>query len=129
MARVLLVVTDLIFESRLTAALAALGHQVSVVGDGEEALGALTAGVDLMVLDLHTQGLLPDQAIAAAREHSVPVLAFGRHTAAGLLRAARQAGAQAVVPRSALFEELPSLVAGLLPGGAGTEGQRKAAGA
>lgn len=119
MARILLVVTDLIFESRLTAVLKALGHQVSVVNQMGEVQGALTKGADLVVLDLHTQGPSPEAAITAAREASVPVLAFGRHTAPALLRAARQAGADVVVPRSSLFEGLPALVAEILPEGAG----------
>jgi hypothetical protein len=37
-------------------------------------------------------------------------MAFGRHTEPALLRAARDAGAAIVVPRSQLVEELPELL-------------------
>jgi hypothetical protein len=42
------------------------------------------------------------------------VLAFGRHTEPATLRAARDAGAETVVPRSQLVEELPALLGRLL---------------
>jgi hypothetical protein len=49
-------------------------------------------------------------AVSEAKAGSVPVLAFGRHTEAALLREAREAGCDRVVPRSTLVEELPALV-------------------
>ena len=74
----------------------------------------------LVVVDIHAAGIDANAVIAAAREAGVPVLAFGRHTSAGDLRAAREAGADKVVPRSQLVEELPQLIADLVAGRAAT---------
>jgi hypothetical protein len=48
--------------------------------------------------------------VELAKERGAPVLAFGRHTEAALLREARVAGCDRVVARSQLVEELPALL-------------------
>jgi hypothetical protein len=62
------------------------------------------------VIDLHVAVLDWKQAVAAAQDRGVPVLAFGRHTEPQLLRVAREAGCRRVVPRSTFVEELPRLI-------------------
>ena len=63
------------------------------------------------MLDLHARALDWRAVTAAAKERSLAVLAFGRHTEAALLREARDAGCDRVVPRSQFVEEMPSLLA------------------
>lgn len=107
---ILAVVSDLMFQSRLRNHARALGYELVVadtpasVRDGLERLPAL------LVLDLHVGGLDWRQAVEAAKAAGVPVLAFGRHTEARLLRSAREAGCGRVVPRSTFVEELPRLI-------------------
>ncbi len=66
--------------------------------------------VALAIIDLHAAGIDATAAIRAARAAAIPVLAFGRHTDPQTLRAAREAGATTVIPRSQLVEALPSLI-------------------
>ena len=89
---------DLVFRAKLGAALA---------GAGAEATRDETA-CDLAVLDAEA----PD-AVARIRgfvARGVPVLAYGPHVRADLLRAAREAGAVAV-PNSRVVETLRELLA------------------
>lgn len=107
---VVVMVTDLMFQSRLREQIPALGYEVVVADTADAVDGILAAGPALVVLDLHITGIDWQHAVAAAKERDVPILAFGRHTEAQLLHSAREAGCDRVVPRSTLVQELPSLV-------------------
>ncbi len=114
---ILVIVTDLMFQSRLREHVSAMGSEV-VVGDTLAAVReALTERTALAVLDLHVNGVDWRQAAELANEAGVPVLAFGRHTEGRLLRAAREAGCERVVPRSTLVAELPQLIEELMRAG------------
>jgi CheY-like chemotaxis protein len=104
------VISDLMFQSRVSEQARALGHEVAVADTPAGLQAAVDAAPALVVLDLHVAGLDWRDAVALAKERGVPVLAFGRHTEAQLLRAAREAGCDRVVPRSQLVEELPQLI-------------------
>jgi hypothetical protein len=106
-------VSDLMFQSRIAAAAEAKGVDFRVADRGGEFEVAL-AGGGAAIIDLHDRMFDAMQAIAAAKSASVRVLAFGRHTEPALLRAARDAGAAIVVPRSQLVEELPKLLEQLI---------------
>lgn len=112
--RILAVVTDLMLESRIREKARAMGYDVSVVGTAQAVRDAVdSAPPDLLVLDLQAEGLPWREAVAAAREGAggpVPVLAYGQHTKADVLRAARDGGCDMAVPRSQLMEEFPALV-------------------
>lgn len=110
------VITDVMFQSRLREQGAALGYGVVVVDTNDGLPDALAAKPDCLALDLHADGIDWREAVAAAGERGVPVIAFGRHTEAELLRAARAAGCDRVVARSTLFEKLEELVAGVSSG-------------
>jgi CheY-like chemotaxis protein len=108
-------VGDLFLQSRVSEQARASGYE-TVVADTFAALQQalhVNRHVALVVLDLHATTLDWRNVVALAAEHDVPVLAFGRHTEAALLREARDAGCVRVVPRSALVEELPQLIAEL----------------
>ena len=107
------VVTDLLFQSRLREQARALGYDLVVAETLDAVRAALAGSPALVVLDLHVSGIDWRRAVDAAKERAVPVLAFGRHTEAQLLRSAREAGCDRVVPRSTFVEELPRLIAGL----------------
>ncbi len=103
---ILAVISELMFQSRVREQAAALGYDVRVADTPAALSEALAVGAELVVVDLHVSGIGWREAAAAAKERGVPVLAFGRHTEASLLRDARQAGCDRVVPRSQLVEEL-----------------------
>jgi DNA-binding response OmpR family regulator len=110
---ILAVVDDFMFLSRLEQHVHALNYAFVSVDSDTALADALEDHPALVIVDLHVSGVDAQGAITAARGHGVPVLAFGRHTQPELLRAARDAGADRVVPRSQLVEELPALVAAI----------------
>ena len=114
MSRITIVVSDLLFQSRIAAAVARLGHEATVADSAATVAGAMAARPALAIIDLHERNLDATTAIGAAKAAGVRVLAFGRHTEPGILRAARDAGADLVVPRSQVAAELPQLIESLL---------------
>ena len=103
--RALVAVPDLLFQSRIEGALRARGIAWDVAGNDAQAGHA-----HLLVVDLQADGIDTPALIRRAKAGGGVVLAFGRHTDAAALRAARDAGADLVVPRSQLAEELPELL-------------------
>lgn len=110
MGTILAVITDILFQSRVREHGSALGYGVVILDNYDELADSLAAKPDCLVLDLHATGIDWREAVAAAAKSGVPVLAFGRHTEAALLREARAAGCDRVVPRSSLVEELREML-------------------
>jgi DNA-binding response OmpR family regulator len=121
---VAIVVVDLLFQSRIRAGVEALGLDPRIADDAVSANLAVAAHPALVVIDLHAAGIDVPSVIRGAKEHGAKVLAFGRHTEPAILRAAREAGADSVVARSQLVDELPELLARLTVHHRGTETQR-----
>jgi CheY-like chemotaxis protein len=113
----LALVADLIFASRIRGAAAAAGVEVAVVQSAAaflERARALRPRLILIDLDART-----GDAAALIRElkadpalHAIPIVAFGAHVAGIALLAARAAGAERVVARSAFVRDLPALLRG-----------------
>jgi hypothetical protein len=104
-ARVLVLVPDLMLASRVEATLGGAGHDVAMSSDPS---GTSMAEVDLIVVDVG------DVDPSKAAGHGVPVLGVYRHTDPGTRARAEAAGVDLVVPRSRLARELPKLVERLL---------------
>jgi hypothetical protein len=92
MARVAVVVPDLLFGSRVQGGVQAAGHE----------LVAADADPDLVIADVE---VLDPAEIAGARR-----LGFYPHVQPDLKKRAEQAGFDMVVPRSRIARELPDLV-------------------
>ena len=97
--RVFLATKDLLFRSKLGAAVARGGGEV--VKD--------SAGCELAVVDIEIPGAV--DRIRGFVTNGTPVLAYGSHVLVDLLRAAREAGATAV-PNSEVERQLLALVEG-----------------
>lgn len=110
---VVIAVADLMFQPRIEAAARELGFETTVADSTASARAALARRPVLVVVDLHATQFEPEAVIRAGAAIGARVLAFGRHTEPGALRAARQAGAAEAVPRSELVERLPELIKGL----------------
>jgi CheY-like chemotaxis protein len=101
---------DLIFFSRVAGAARAAGRTVRRARTAADLLAAARVEPPAaVILDVHNPGLdLP--ALLAALKGACPamprVIAYGSHVEAGVLRAARQAGCDRVLPRSQFVEEL-----------------------
>jgi len=114
-------VPDLMFQPRIEAAARTLGFETEVADTPVSARDALARRPAIVIVDLHAIGLDAETVIRGAKVVGSVVLAFGRHTEAATLKAARQAGADLAVPRSQLVEELPELISQLT--GVPTESQ------
>ncbi|HUE77035.1 MAG TPA: hypothetical protein VMM83_03760 [Longimicrobiales bacterium] len=101
-------VADLMFASRVRGV--APGARTVHRGDALE--GATGPATRLVLVDLHASGAL--QAIEALRAAgtTAQIVAFGSHVETDALQAARAAGADRVLARSAFVRELPALVRG-----------------
>jgi CheY-like chemotaxis protein len=113
--RVVAVAADLMFGSKIRGAAEQAGVALEFVRSAE-ALQERAAGADLVLLDLEARWLAADTAIrglkAAASTSAVPVVAFAPHVNVAAIAAAREAGADRVLARSAFVRELPALLTG-----------------
>ncbi len=105
--RVAAATPDLMDRSRITNALATLADVEVVFVATPDALVGL-AGVSAVFVDLSKRGAL--EALPAIVASGARVVAYGSHVDRGLLEAARAAGVDEVLPRSAFFTRLPSLL-------------------
>ncbi|TAK58282.1 MAG: hypothetical protein EPO22_11045 [Dehalococcoidia bacterium] len=109
-------VSNLIFQSRVRGAALELGLDVSYADTPSTFDEAMDRRPALVVVDLKELNLDPIDAIARAKAAGAAVLAFGPHTDAETLRAARSAGADLAVPRSRFKAELGELLRSLVAG-------------
>ena len=107
---ILAVIPELMFQSRVREQARVLNFQIYVADTMDEAASGLDALPDLVVVDLHGTGLDTSLLISQAKSRGIAVLAFGKHTEAGVLREARDAGCDAVVVRSKFIEEMAELL-------------------
>jgi hypothetical protein len=101
-ARVVALVPDLLFGSKVQGMLTAAGHEVELVGSAAQ---AASRPADVVIVDL-TAGE-PDASAIVGR---VPTLAFYSHVEADVRARAEQAGYDLVVPRSRMAREGADLV-------------------
>jgi DNA-binding response OmpR family regulator len=112
MARVVALLPDLLFGSKVQGMLAAAGHDVTVVGSPAAALEQL-GGSDLLVVDL-CEDAQDRIALLASAAGAAKLLAFYLHTDVQTRVRALEAGFDLVVPRSRMAREGASLADGLL---------------
>lgn len=117
MARVLALVPDLLFGSRLQGALTVAGHELELLGDEaqlRERLADRERPAQVLIVDLTDGGLDGASIVASlrgARElGEVRTLGFYAHVDAAARERAEQAGFDLVVPRSRINREGAELV-------------------
>ena len=120
MARVLALVPDLMFGSRVQSALRAAGHEIELIGDERRLRARLKqarerptpAGVLVVDLtDAELDGASVVEALAGDGELGrMRTLGFYSHVDAQVRERAEQAGFDLVVPRSRMAREGPELV-------------------
>ncbi|MBI2941575.1 MAG: hypothetical protein HYY04_14165 [Chloroflexi bacterium] len=119
--RIIALIGDLFFESRLVPLARQVGAEVCFVHDVNQLRGALHGAIDeapaLVLVNLATRIPDPFEAIATAKAASpVPVVAFGPHKDVEARRRALAAGSDRWLPNSQLAKEFPRLVRRLLDG-------------
>jgi len=119
MARVVALIPDLLFGSRVQGQLTAAGHEVDLVGDVRRARERLP-GADVLLVDLTNSDL---DGAALVRElndegalHEVCTLGFYAHVDTAVRERAVAAGFDLVVPRSRMAREGAELVTRLARG-------------
>jgi CheY-like chemotaxis protein len=120
MARVLALVPDLLFGSRVQSTLQGAGHEVELIATEAVLRERLHEGgvpsvvvVDLTAADLDGPGLV--QSLSQSGElQGARTLGFYAHVDAEVRRRAEAAGFDRVVPRSRMAREAAELVAALV---------------
>ena len=107
-------VDDLFFRAKIEATAAAAGVAVAFARTPRELLDAASARLVLVDLGLSSGGAADSIRALKAREPAPVVIAFGAHRDVPALTAARDAGADRVLARSALVARLPDLLRGEL---------------
>jgi CheY-like chemotaxis protein len=119
MARVLALLPDLLFGSKVQGMLANAGHEVEVISSEPDAWDQI-AGSDLLIVDLCSDEIdgigLVDTLATGGELQGTKTMAFYRHTEPDVRARAIEAGFDLVVPRSRMNREGVALVDGLLAG-------------
>jgi len=112
--RVLALVDDLMFLSRIREAGRGLGIEVKAVRTAPDALAAAREGARLLIMDLDSTRLPSADALAALRADpalsGLPVVGFFSHVHAERGREAMASGCTSVLPRSAFVQKLESIL-------------------
>lgn len=114
---VIVAVDDLMFASRISSAAKALGVEIAFARSPEAIVEAVrTRAPRLVILDLNSVKVRPLDALAALEADpalaAVPTVGFVSHVQTELIAAARQAGVDRVLARSAFLTQLPQLLQG-----------------
>lgn len=115
MAKIVAVVTDLIFATKISSTGKALQANMQMVRSLPALASAIAGGdVSRLIVDLEASGIDPIEAIRSARANAptLDIVAYVSHVQVDLAAAAKQAGATQVMPRSAFVGRLPQLLAG-----------------
>jgi PleD family two-component response regulator len=114
---VLVAVDDLMFSSRISTAAKAVGAAIRFTRSPDAVVAAARETIPaLVLLDLNSARTRPLEIIAALKSDAalaaVPTVGFVSHVDTGTIAAARRAGVDRVLARSAFVEQLPALLAG-----------------
>ncbi len=115
MARVLALLPDLLFGSKVQGMLSSAGHDVAVISADPGTWDQL-AGSDVLIVDLCSDDAagIVDTLAGGGELQATKTLAFYRHTDVAVREAALEAGFDVVVPRSRMNREGVELVDKLL---------------
>lgn len=105
------VVSDLIFESKISATATIVGAAVRVVRS-LAAAEALEPGAAALIIDMNLPAGDPLAYVRGVRERRprLPVVAFVSHVQTELIHATRAAGVTKVLPKSAFTAQLANLL-------------------
>jgi len=118
-ATVVALVEDLFFVAKIRETAKAIGVAV-VMGDARRGVAAIAeAQPQAIILDLNLRGLSSVDWIQALKSdpatRPIRIVGFVSHVQEELISAARAAGCDSVMARSAFTQQLPNLLRGLVP--------------
>ena len=118
MDRVVILVDDMFFTSKINAAAAECGRRIERVKSREQLEELVAKPPALVIIDLNSDRLDPLETIGFLKSRSelrpVPIVSFVSHVQTELIRAAQTAGCDYVLPRSAFTQRLLEIVSGNL---------------
>ena len=108
-------VDDLMFSSRISTAAKAVGRTVRFTRSPQAVLDAAREALpSLIILDLNSARTRPLDIVASLKADpelaAIPTVGFVSHVDAAAIAAARAAGVDRVLARSAFVQELPELL-------------------
>lgn len=110
--QIAVVAADLLFASRIRAAADAAGIRARFARTDSELLDA-AAAADLIIVDLDARWFDSSTSIQRLKQqHPTPIVAFVSHVRTDAIEAARAAGADRVLARSAFVKLLPEILRG-----------------
>ncbi|HZY65322.1 MAG: response regulator [Actinomycetota bacterium] len=115
--RVLAAVEDLLFKSKILETANSLGIEAKFPRKPKKLLDAVEeTPPDLLILDLNSSRFEPLELLKAVKSgdasREVPTVGFLSHVQKDLAVAAREAGCDRVMARSAFTRDLPKIIAG-----------------
>jgi len=118
--KILAAVEDLLFRSKISETASSLGIEAAFPRNPKRLLEALRESPpDLLVLDLNSARFEPLKLLMSVKSESatsdVSTVGFLSHIQKDLAVAAREAGCDRVVARSAFTKDLPQILAGRAP--------------
>jgi PleD family two-component response regulator len=118
--RVLAAVEDLLFKSKISETASTLGIEASFPRSPKKLLEAIhESPPDLLVLDLNSARFEPLALLRSVKSdeatREVTTVGFLSHVQKDLAVAAREAGCDRIVARSAFTRDLPQILAGRTP--------------
>jgi len=113
---ILVAVDDLMFSSRISTAAKAAGAPIRFTRSVDALLAAARAEKPtLVILDLNSARTGPMEILRALKEDpslaDIPTVGFVSHVDTATIEAARKAGVDRVLARSAFVEQLPAVLA------------------
>ncbi|MBA3423423.1 MAG: response regulator [Actinomycetota bacterium] len=114
--RVLAAMEDLLFKSKISETASQLGVEAKFPRSPEKLLAAIRESPpDLLVLDLNSSRFDPLALLREVDGKNVPTVGFLSHVQKDLAVAAREAGCDKVMARSAFTRDLPEILSGGAP--------------
>jgi PleD family two-component response regulator len=113
---ILAILDDLMFTSKVKAAAAHVGVPISFARSSDAALAEMqSAPPKLVILDLNNPRTDPLGTVgrmkADPRLTSIPIVGYASHVQTDVIEAARRAGVDDVLARSAFTQRLPEILA------------------
>jgi len=114
--RVLAAMEDLLFKSKVSETASQLGVEAKFPRSPEKLLAVLRESPpDLLILDLNSSRFEPLGLLREIDGENVPTVGFLSHVQKDLAVAAREAGCDKIMARSAFTRDLPEILSGGAP--------------
>lgn len=110
MTQIIAIVNDLFFQTKIETTAALLGKPVNIIHTQEALSEALKENPKLVIWDLNAGFNLVNTAKLIKENSKARIIAYLSHVQTDLIKKARDAGIDEVMPRSAFTIKLPEIL-------------------